>query len=209
MYHKLKRKTKKVVVIASGGTLGKVRKAIIVPSGSVPKNVLPYLLVPILRILKNSRVINFNLSHIISAIKQAHFSLGERIAHDIYGKVPVIYVPAHYYGVAVKWKQAFNETSGVLALLNTYPEFLHNDVQGNYENFKVILLGEYTDKRVAYLSSTVNALSLKLQGGDIFAKTFYGLYMAELVSYYLALFNSKDPDDEGMIKRIKDVYRRR
>lgn len=205
MYRDVIRKTNKIVVITAGGKLGKVRDAIIIPGGNLPKNAFHYLLFPMLNVLRNSSVFNYKISNVLNAVKIVDKNNAARLASKIKGKIPIVYSDFGYYGTALRWKQNFNETSKQIAIANAIPEFFHNEIEGNYDKFSVIILEDKSEKRLEYFKKIVKCNVIKLKGKDRLAKSIYGIHTGDYTAYNLALLNKVDPDSEYRIDKLKEL----
>lgn len=205
MYKKVIKKTKKIFVITSDGKLSKGKNVILVPEGLLPRMALAYLFFPMLVILKNSKVVRCDLEDVLKALKKVKISKAKKIAKKLYNKIPVIYAPSNYFGLILRWKQSLNEYSKQLAIANVYPEFFHNEVEADYNKFKVVLFVDKIDKKIREFKKMVKIHEVKLYGNSLIAKMFYGIYLGDFVSYYLARLNKKDPLKEENIDRLKCI----
>ena len=206
MYKQAAKKTKKLIAITTGGILGKkAKESVIIPGGGLPKNNFHYLFFPMLNVLKNSNVLKFNVNEILSAIKLVDKNFAKKLAGKLHGKTPLIYSSAGYYGTAVRWKQNFNETSKQLAVANFYPEFFHNEIEGDFSKFGVIILEDKSEKRLDYFKKIVKCNVVKLKGSSKIAKSVYGIHTGDYTAYNLALLNKVDPDSEYRIDKLKEL----
>ncbi len=207
MYKQIVKKTDKVAAITTGGILGaRAKNAVMIPGGSLPKNAFHYLFFPMLNVLKNSGVFKFNVKEILSAIKLVDKEYGKKLAEKIKGRIPVVYSSNDYYGTAVRWKQNFNETSKQLAVANAYPEFFHNEIEGDFSKFEVIILEDKSEKRLDYFKKIVKCNVVKLKGNSKLAKSVYGIHTGDYTAYNLALLNNVDPDSEYRIDKLKELF---
>ena len=192
MYKQAKKKTKKLVIITSGGILGKVKGAILVPEGLQPRFALAYLFFPMWRIL------NKNIKEVIKTVDSVKNDLG--IAKKLYNKLPVIYSSDGYYSVALRWKQQINEDSKRLAVANVFPEINHNEIESKYKNAKIIFLKNKDEKAIKYLK---NVTEVKLKGESKLAKIFYGISLGDYVSLNLAKLNKENYLKYKLIEKLK------
>ena len=206
MYRQAVKKTSKIVAITSGGKLSKADNTIMIPGGSLPKNAFHYLFFPMINVLKNSGCLHFSSKEVMNAIKIVDKELAETLAKNMHGKTPVIYASNEYYGTAIRWKQNFNETSKQLAVANAYPEFFHNEIEGDFSKFHTIILEDESEKRLEYFKKIVKCDVVKLKGGSKLAKIVYGIHTGDYVAYNLALLNKVDPDSEYRIDKLKELF---
>jgi len=205
MYKKAVKKTKKIFIITSGGKLSRERNVILVPGGLLPRMALAYLFFPMLAILKSSKVVRYDLDDILTALKKVKPNKAKKLAKKLYNNVPVIYAPSNYFGLVWRWKQSLNEYSKQLAVVNVYPEFFHNEIEADYNKFKVVLFVDKVDKKIKEFKKMVKVHEFKLYGKSLIARIFYGIYFGDFVSYYLARLNKKDPLKEEKIDRLKCI----
>jgi len=206
MYKKVRKKTKKILIITSNGKLKKEKNALLIPAGEKPKNALVHLFFPVLKVMKNCKLINYNPNSLIKNVKKVQKDKCKKLARKMINKVPVIYFPNNYYGVALRWKQALNETSKQLAIANSYPEFYHNEILADYDKkFFTIIAEDKPNKKISFFKKLVKVYSFKLEGNSQIDKMVYGLHFGDYLAYYLALLKKKDPDIEKKIDKIKCI----
>lgn len=207
MYKQIARKTDKIVAITTGGKLAKIAKQpVIIPGGSLPKNAFHYLFFPMLNVLRNSGMLKFNVKDVLNAIKMVDKDMANRIASKLRSKIPLVYASNEYYGTAIRWKQNFNETSKQIAIASSYPEFFHNEIEGDFSKFGVVILEDKTEKRLEYFKSIVDCNVIRLRGRDKLARAVYSIHTGDYVAYHLALLNGKDPDSEARIDKLKSLF---
>lgn len=192
MYRQAKRKTKKLVIITSGGKLGKVKNTIIIPKGLVPRQALAFLFFPMWKI------INGNVKDTIKTVSTVKDDLG--IAKKLHKKLPVIDASAGYYSAALRWKQQINENSKRLAIANVFPEVNHNQVEAVFKNSRLVFLKDKNEKAIKYLKDVIQ---VKLKGKSKIAKLFYGIAVGDNVSINLAKLNKENYLKYKLIEKLK------
>ena len=212
-----------IIGIFSGGILETKCKEngidfIKVPSGIEPRNALGYLLIPIINILTKNKIISDKgIDVMLNDIDNPAIEVeGKRIANILFNKIPIIYSSRKFGCVSYGWKTRLNENSKIPVFSNVFPELNHNEINGyvrNTENFHVIMIEDDNDhprikKRFSVTKdiiekNNVKCTSLKTIGSNMVSKIFCTLYIANWVSYYLALKYGIDPKPVSVIEDLK------
>lgn len=214
-YEKVKEKTKKKLIIASGGILGGEKNVIKVPSGLPPRYSLPFLFFSMLRVLNNSKIVekDFDLEEIVKNLKSVDHEETKIIAKSIISHYPLIYAPEGYGSVAYRWQTQFNENSKLLAHSQVFPEQNHNEIEATKtHDWQVIMLRdpkahERINKRMDIIAEPKEYWEHRqvwLKGSSKLSKMFYGILYGDLVSYYLALECGNDPTKQDKIDDLKE-----
>lgn len=214
-YEKVKEKTKKRIVIASGGILGGEKNVVKVPSGLPPRYSLPFLFFSMLRVLNNSKIIekDFDLEEIIKNLESVNHDEAKDMAKGLIIYTPLVYAPEGYGSVAYRWQTQFNENSKILAHHQVFPEHNHNEIESTWiSDQKIIMLRdadvhERINKRMDIIAGPADTTRLKqvqLKGSSKLSKMFYGLLLGDLVSYYLALERGVNPAKQDKIDALKE-----
>jgi len=196
------------------------------------RTVLPYMIVPLLLIGAQIGVVPFKQEDFLQTVRflkiqreslDAHQKTennrAKKIALHFYDSIPLVYTDgALYRGVVLRWQYQFNENAKVLAYSSWLPEMSHNEIVGLYGNHKqahaacVFLSGEgrrnESNKRFDFTCSAIKEkgysfLHVPLAGDDELQRVFYGIYLGDLVSLYLAILRGVDPQSVGLIDRIR------
>ncbi len=143
------------------------------------------------------------------------------IAEKLKGRVPVIYSIADLNdGAGRRFKGQFNENSKVHAWCAEYPEMNHNEVVG-WETAReskipyVILSLVDRDvhpriaKRIEIINDLITAekidiITIEGRGESFKSRLIETIYLCDWISYYLALFNEKDPGEIDFIHHLKN-----
>ena len=211
-YQKIKKKTKKKLIIASGGVLGKEKDVIKVPKGFPPRYSLPYLFFSMLSVLNNSRIVkkDFDIDEIFENLKSFDKKDAKTLAGKLKDCTPLIYAPEGYGSVAYRWQTQFNENSKIVAHSQVFPEHNHNEIEASLDDrFKPIMLkdpgaNERVNRRMEIISEMVNPEVIELKGASKLSKMFYGILFGDFTSYYLALERGVDPGKQDNIDALKD-----
>ncbi len=216
-----------IIALTSGGKLRELARhhnvpLVIVPSGLPPRSAIAYFLFPMLAILHNAGIAKLDITEVKATIEALANPALERkakeLAEELSGKIPIIYVAEPLEGVALRWKQEFNENSKVHAFYNVFSEMDHNELMA-YEraknNFHVILLRDERDhphnkKRMDYLKQILKERKIPitevvLKGTQSLVKIFTALSMGDLTSYYLAKKYGVDPVETSLIEELKKI----
>jgi glucose/mannose-6-phosphate isomerase len=214
-YEKVKEKTKKRLVIASGGILGGEKNVIKVPLGLPPRYSLPFLFFSMLRVLNNSKIVekDFDLEELVNNLKSINHDETKTMAKSIIGCYPLIYAPEGYGSVAYRWQTQFNENSKLLAHSQVFSEHNHNEIEATKTyDWQTIMLRdpkahERINKRMDIFAEPKEYWEHRqvwLKGRSKLSKMFYGILYGDLVTYYLALERGNDPAKQDKIDDLKE-----
>ena len=194
-----------------------------IPGGLPPRQALGYSFFPIYHVLGRSGLISdysLNTKKIAAfvqdlAIRNDHAQndghvFSEELAKTIKGKIPVIYSTAPYLNtISRRWQNQFHENSKSMSFANVVPEMNHNEIVGweqdtdLLKNLVVIFLEnedphprvkkriELTQKIIKKKGAQV--IELYTHGKTRIEKIFSFVVLGDWVSYYLAIYNKKDP----------------
>jgi glucose/mannose-6-phosphate isomerase len=145
-----------------------------------------------------------------------------QIAEKIYNKIPIIYSSSDVLDIVnLRWRGQIQENSKNLAFGNLLPEMNHNEIN-SFQNpgdllskFTLILLSEKSDnpKITERLNAVEKLLSkrcetiLKIESNEemLLVRLFDLIYLADWVSFYLALLNNEDPTPIPLISELKEI----
>lgn len=146
-YETMKKESRAMLAITTGGTLGEKCKSegiplCLIPGGMPPRAAIAYSLVPILRILRAMGFLQMKEEEFSEGVKTAEklcegYSLPAGggnaldLAEKLHGKLPFVYADMGLLApVARRWACQFNENSKVLAHFAMFPELCHNEIVG-------------------------------------------------------------------------------
>ncbi len=194
-----------------------------IPGGQPPRTALGYLFIPFLMNLVDwgwidSRFIDMNeVIELLSSMSERYDPGSEvdskalEIAEFCKGRIPVIYSSSKMETVAIRWKGQISENSKVLAYNNVIPEMNHNEIigwqragkMGLNKQLAAILIRDHEDhprvqKRMNIVKELINRsetplLELETSGNTLLARMFSLIYLADFVSFNLAMLNEEDP----------------
>ena len=179
LYNQLIKKTKKVVAITSGGELKKLSKknntkVILVPKGLQPRMAIGYQSLPVINVMINSKIINYDLSLEIkktSLVLNYDFKThAKKIANKLKNVTPLIYASNSNMIVAQKWKISFNENTKTPSFYNISPEWNHNEINGfnnKFSDFIAVFINDSFEHERIMKRNPINFKLLKNQGVNI------------------------------------------
>lgn len=138
-----------IVAITSGGVLAdRARRdrcpTVRIPGGLSPRAALPYLFMPMLRIVARMGIVRVDEADVHEAATLLTTLAGrwgvavptednppKRLAERLAGCLPAIYAASQMTAPAAqRWKTQLNENSKMLAVWNAFPELGHNETVG-------------------------------------------------------------------------------
>jgi len=219
----------KIISITSGGKLRQWSERLGIPivklpSGFKPRAAIPYLFVPMLVYLSDyglkpglEEAIETLESKVCTHEKNEKI---RKIADIIKGRSINVYGPADFEAVVQRAKNQFNENSKLPATWAVFPELNHNEIVGyedndlNKEAYVVILRDSEEDESMeTRIETTKEIIRSKVKGvveihsdgKSKLARTISLLYYVDLLSYYLAVAESKIPEKTDFIDKLKSV----
>lgn len=153
--------------------------------------------------------------------KESDNSFSLRIALGCLNRLPIFYTSSEMEAIGKRWKSQICENSKVLAYYNTFPEMNHNEIVGwqraaemglNNQLF-VFFLRDRDDhpkvqKRMDIVRELINQSKTPVreifsEGESLLTRMFFLLYLADFVSYNLAILNKEDPTPIKNIDYLK------
>lgn len=226
-----------IFCISSGGSLLEFAEKLnvpylIVPSGLPPRAALPYMIVPLLRVLEKANVVSGvsrELSETVALLdcvtrenapeKSMEDNFAKILASGIRGSVPVVYGFGIYRSVAKRFKQQFNENSKVPSKWDFFSELNHNEIVG-WENsgklgecFSTIFIRDRMEpdalrSRIEttkmLLPSNSKMFEVWSQGECALARMFSTICIGDFTSVYLAILSGVDPTPVKNITLLKE-----
>jgi glucose/mannose-6-phosphate isomerase len=226
-----------IFCVSSGGSLLEFAEKLAVPylrvpSGMPPRAALPYMFVPLLRLMEKVGVVSGFSGEISEAVEllarvsgenspesPVKGNLAKMLASGINGCVPVVYGFGVYRSVAQRFKQQFNENSKVPSKWEFFSELNHNEIVGwekagkLAEYFSTIFLRDKVESDVirsriettkALLPSGSKMFEVWSQGKCALAKMLSTVCIGDFASVYLAVLNGVDPTPVENIKLLKE-----
>lgn len=151
-------------------------------------------------------------------------TLGQKLADELRGKVPIIYSSPVNLPIAYNWKIKFNETAKIPAFCNMFSELNHNEMTGFdvvpstrplSERMHFIFLADTADNRKITLRMHVTKKMyedrgfgvsvIEIAGDTVFEKIFNTLTIADWAALHLARLYGTEPDAVPMVEEFKKL----
>jgi glucose/mannose-6-phosphate isomerase len=231
-----------VFCVSSGGNLIKYARKLNVPylqvrAGMPPRAAMPHMFMPLLSCMKNLGMISdfsaefsetLKLLEKVSAenapIKPASGNFAKTLALNLNGVIPAVYGFGFYRGVALRYKQQFNENAKMPAKWETFSELNHNETMG-WEGAKelakcygVVFLRDKAEPveitsriettRALMESSVPKMVEVWAQGESRLAKMLSTILVGDFTSIYLAMLRNMDPTPVHTVEVMKEKIER-
>jgi len=143
---------------------------------------------------------------------------GAKIARNIVGKVPLIYVSSNNRAIGRCWKALFNENAKIPAFWNVFPEINHNELmQGQgiswKHQFHIINVLDEEDHPLIQRRMKISAEifqkkgfgieTIKMKGVSPFKKMLDSITLGNWITLYLAKELNIDPLDPDVREEFK------
>jgi glucose/mannose-6-phosphate isomerase len=228
-----------VISLTSGGSLERLSREkglvlFLVPGGLRPRASLPYQFFMLATVLKRLGLIPGSWEEVDETIEvleklrdevvpevPADSNPAKKLALSLRNKVPFVYGPRLFEGVAYRFGTQLNENGKVPAASGVFPEVFHNAVlgcEGPDEALKplsVLIIrdpddpGEIdrkVDRFKALMEPAVGGvLEVTARGRGKLARMLSILYLGDYTSTYLGLLYGKDPSSMYAIEKLKRI----
>jgi glucose/mannose-6-phosphate isomerase len=228
----------KIFCVSSGGNLIKYAKKLNVPhvrvrAGMPPRAAFPHMLLPLLTVMEKIQVTTCFSKDFSEALKvlqkvcndnspdkplRENFS--KTLAQNLRGTAPAVYGFGIYRGVALRFKQQFNENAKVPAKWETFSELNHNETMG-WENpeklakcYSVVFLRDKLEPVEIHsrIETTKILMQPKLpkmfevwaQGKSNLAKILSTILVGDFTSVYLGILRGLDPTPVNTVTIMKE-----
>ncbi len=219
-FDEAKSRSAQIVGIASGGKLSEVAgQKIILPVALQPRMALCLLSVPIFFVFEKYGLIQSKEKELLDCAvflekeAQSIYVEAKKIALRARGKFLVVYAESRLGAVAYRFRCELNENAKELALHHEFPEMNHNEINSEIlpKNSCFIFIRSRNEpaqmkKRFEFVKNVFKKFSqeeIVLKGSNAVEENYYGAFFCDMVSYYLALLNKKDPDAIPVIQNLK------
>lgn len=225
IYDQAQLKGCKIMGVTSGGRLREQlfrdnHRCIRVPSDYLPRVALPYMLFPLLNMFSRTGLcedFKDSIRPILDRVENPKIKYSaQQLANSIGTKMPIIYATDKLYPVAKRWKMQINEMANQHAFCGQIPQINHYEIEAfksKREDVHVILLmdeEEYIRNRLRFEKTKqiisdqgFNVTELVIRGKGRFVRMYSAIYMADLVSVYLAGILEQNPNKTAFIDIIK------
>ncbi len=216
-----------VFCVSSGGALIKYAEKLGVPhlqvkGGMPPRAALPHMFMPLLKVMENLKMspnwtqefseatkLLEKISRENAPEKPAVENFAKTLALNLNGTLPFVYGFGVYRGVALRYKQQFNENAKVPAKWEVFSELNHNETMG-WEGAKelakdlsvVFLRDKAEPVEIRSRIETTQALmkpsvskmfEVHAQGKGKLARMLSTILVGDFASVYLAYLRNVDP----------------
>ncbi|MDX1535105.1 MAG: SIS domain-containing protein, partial [Thermoplasmata archaeon] len=224
------------LAVSAGGELAEMALArglphVAVPPGFAPRAALGYLLAPLLTLLAGtSSSLESELPDALAELSRIRRewvpavptpeNQAKRLAQALEGKVPIVYGPPPYAGVARRWQTQLNENAKVLAWHSVLPEANHNEIVGWLEGpdpdrFAPVFLLPPPESAIhdrfhaarALIEERVPVTAVPALEAAFVTGLLGLVLLGDLVSVYLAVLRGVDPFPVHAIERLKAEVR--
>jgi len=225
--------------ISSGGNLLKYAKKLNLPfvkvrSGMPPRAALPHMLLPLLTCLRKlgmtPKTFPSDMAEATTVLEKISKenapgrtikeNFAKSLAENLLRTAPVVYGFGNYRGVALRYKQQFNENAKLPAKWESFSELNHNETMG-WEDpevlskcFSVIFLRDKSEPTeiLTRIETTKQLMEPKLakmyevwaQGNSDLAKMLSTILVGDFTSVYLAMLRKVDPTPVNTVAVMKE-----
>jgi len=230
------RKRAKVATISSGGRLADLAGSHSLPharigSGLVPRSSLGFMFGAMVGVIERTGLAEVDkqfeetlriLTQTIACCKASVMTTdnpAKRLAHELYGLVPVVFGYGLSAPVSKRWANQMNENAKVMAFSSEIPEMDHNEIVGwvmdlRSQGFSAVFLEHEISN--AALQRRVNAtkgmIAKRTQVHAVYgsglsplAQMFSLVAIGDYVSAYLGLLRKEDPSSTQVIEDLKSI----
>jgi glucose/mannose-6-phosphate isomerase len=202
---------------------------ILIPGGQPPRSQFGYSSVMLIFMMRALGILSEKaISELEAALTLVRNSQDEirhqskEIAKRIANRVPVLYSDSAYEGVAIRWRQQFNENSKMLCWNSVVPEMNHNELVGwaggdnrfaalmfrNEDDFEKNKIRMDISKSIISKKSD-ELIELPSKGNSRIERIYYLVNLGDWISYYLAVERKVDPiviDEIDLLKSELSKY---
>ncbi len=219
-----------MLIVTSGGKLGKLAMRnripyLRIPAGFAPRMAIGYStfsLLPTLEQVARFHVPEHELKEIRTVIREVPVQKAHQIAKCLVNKSVFVYAPTGLFeAAALRWRTQFEENAKTLASHQIIPEMFHNEVEGWQlpkrtvkKSAAVFLIdGSESDvirkkrQRVGKLIQKQGGTTLEVQsqGTTPLSKLFSVIALGDCISYELAKLHRVDPSVIPLIDSVKKI----
>jgi len=203
-----------------------------VPPDLPPRSALPYLFVPIIKLLQDNGVIPpKKMKEVEESARPVEMEVqavridvpsfrneAKTLASTLRGRFPAIYGHGILGSIGLRFRQQLNENAKMYAINNNFPELDHNELEAshfvnNERAIVVILRSRFESDQVArtidasrdiFRSKGQTVLEVRAQGDTPISEALSLTVKLDMTSLYLALLNGVDPVSTPSIWALKE-----
>ena len=217
-----------IICIASGGNIIEMAKQLnipylILPSGIPPRASLGYSIVFLLFVLQSQKLISkkalsqvYKSTLLIQKQQKKIIDYAEKLAGQLFDKIPVLYASDAYDSVLVRLRQQINENGKQLCWHHVIPEMNHNEIVGwrqNDNHLAVLFLRDHEDymniqHRIDINKETVKkytdtVIEIFAMGKNKIEKMMYLIHLGDWLTCFLAEKRNFDSVEVKVIDELK------
>ena len=236
MLDEVRKKRAKTVVISSGGQLAQMSSTHDIPFAKLPTGMMPraslgFMLGAMLGIVERTGTVSVDkqfeeairvMESVVASCKPSMKTAenpAKKLAHELFGYVPVIVGYGLSRPIAKRWANQINENSKSLAFSSEIPELNHNEIVGwmkdtRSQGFAAVFLdneqgNKALSKRVDATKKMVSKVapmhSVMSVGLSPLAQMMSLVLVGDYVSIYLGVLRKEDPSSNEPIDDLKAV----
>jgi len=228
-----------VISVTSGGQLDRLSRErdlpiVTMPAGTRPRAALPYQFFILATVLNRLGLVPRSWREVDEALEvlrelrdemvpevASESNPAKRLALDLMNKIPFVYGPRLFEGVAYRLGTQLNENSKVPAASGFFPELFHNAVLGCegpddvLEPLCLLYIRDPEESDVTALKidrfkgllapRVGGTFEIRARGRGKLSRMLSALYVGDYVSTYLGLLYGKDPSSMDAIEELKRV----
>lgn len=229
-----RRRGAKVVAISSGGKLAEICESVGIPfarvaSGLVPRASLGYMFGAMAGIVEHAGIApvepefaeSFKVlgetSRVCAPSAGTIENPAKRLAHELFGTVPVVAGYGISSPVAKRWANQLSENGKAMAFSTELPEMGHNEIVGwmrdpRSQGFSAVFLEHdlqtpAMQRRLkvtkAMMSRRSSVFSVRGSGACVLAQMLSLVMVGDYVSAYLGVLRNEDPSSTEPIEELK------
>ena len=205
----------KIIGVSSNGKLEewctKLKLPFIkLPNGYLPREALPYLLVPLIAYLQKVKSVDFrkDLQETVKLLQELNLNHYYKFAEKFKDSIPVIYTSSKFSAVAKRIQNQFNENGKMPAKHEILPELNHNEINAYQDavlnkNFALLFLRDEDDSgqiktrfdmtRKLSEGRVKAVVEIFAEGKSLLAKTMALIAIGDYLSYKVAEAKNVDP----------------
>ncbi len=209
MYKQSKKRGCKTIIITSNGFLGKIKDAIIIKEGMQPRDALPAMLIPVLRVFGDK-----DISSLSGLEDKVDRNIVKELAEKLSSQSIVVYGSNQKLcGLTKIWKMYLNENSKILAHTGFLSEANHNELEANeLDKYNFVLLKDKEnprlEKQIDFVDKFFNFIKVELKGDNKLEKLFYGAILGSFVSREIASIKGIEFKKIDKIEMLKEAMKK-
>lgn len=202
-----------------------------IPGGQLTRTAIGYMFIPLVILFEQFGLVSGlgeKLSYGIRLMKNVREAIrfdnrtsrnvAKQIALATFGKTTIIHGAPDYRGaVAARWKSQVSANAKSPAFISMFPDMAECEISGwesisdKKNDFALVFLKDPADRGEvpALMSASQDVLKrfpiidAEMKGASTIEKLLYGVYLADYVSYYLALLGETDPSNTEYVSHIQ------